>query len=64
MLPLTTFFLWAVEGDGWIPFLDSDAEMQRGQEKVVLKAKTLCCVLAAPSEHLRDEWERGIVGTL
>ena len=40
-LSLPTSILWAVEGDGWIPFLDSDAEMQWGQEKVVLKAKTL-----------------------
>ena len=32
MLHLTTSFLWAVEGAGWIPYSDSDAEMQRGQE--------------------------------
>lgn len=48
-------------GGGWLhSFLDSDAEMQRGQEKVVLKANTptLCCVLAAPQRASQEMGER------
>ena len=65
MLPLTSSFLWAVEGDGWIPFSDSDAEMQRGQEKVVLKANTPRCAVDWPSPAsisetgvIQEGWER------
>lgn len=65
MLRLTTSFLWAVEGAGWIPYSDSDAEMQRGQEggaeSTDPPAPVLC--IGRP-QQASQRWKSGVVGTL